>query len=151
MTVTRQQEAERMIREVLYKGTDSILELAFVENRLMNIRKWLSLDHAQLKDLEYTDPDDQQEKSLKLGDYHEVRVLRALVHYKRANGESKTYDGTGITPEESDEFLGSNEYIRIMIASQPLPNVGPMPNVIMSTVQTELATFRKGIKRDAAL
>ena len=116
-----------MIREVFGKGRDSILELAFVENRLMNVKKWLTLDDTQLKSLTYTDPTDQQEKKLKIGDYHEVRVLRAWVHYKRANGEPKDYNGINTTFAEFDEFLYSNECIRIMMAAQPLPNLGSMP------------------------
>ena len=140
-----------MIREVFDKGNDSILELAFVENRLMNVKKWLTLDDTQLKSLTYTDPVDQKEKTLKIGDYHEVRVLRAWVHYKRANGEPKDYNGINTTFAEFDEFLYSNECIRIMMAAQPLPNLGSMPVAAMSTVQSELATFHKGIKRDASL
>jgi hypothetical protein len=150
MTVTRQQEAERMIREVFDKGTGSALELAFVENSLMNVKKWLSLDDILLKSLQYTDPNDKKEKSLKIGDIQEVRIWRAFVHYQRANGEDKSYMGADITHDEFDEFFGSNECIRIMMAMQPMANLGPTPNVTMSTVQTELATFRKGIKRDAA-
>ena len=140
-----------MIREVFDKGKDSILELAFVENRLMNVKKWWTLTDSQLTSMKYTDPVDQKEKTLKIGDYHEVRIFRAWVTYKRASGEPQDYTGLNTTYEEFDEFLYSNECIRIMMAAQPLPNFGSMPPSTMSTVQTELATFRKGIKRDASL
>jgi hypothetical protein len=38
-----------------------------------------------------------------------------------------------------------------MTLSQPYPTVPANPNAVMLSTQTELATFRKGIKRDASL
>jgi hypothetical protein len=152
MVVTRMQQATRMVREVFGNGAGSNLELALVENNMMDVLSWLSADDSIFKELEYTDAlNNNNSKQLKYGDYHKIRILRAMVFWKRANGEDDTYDATDITQDEFDTFMASSECIRIMISSAPVPNLNTAPNVVVSTVQAELATFCKGIKHDAAI
>jgi hypothetical protein len=152
MVSTRMQQATRMVRDVFGNGAGSSLELALVENNMMDVLVWLSVDDSVFKELEYADASNKNNpKRLKYGDYHKIRVLRAMVFYMRANGEDDMYDATDITQDEFNQFMSSSECIRIMISSAPVPNLNTAPNVVVSTVQAELATFRKGIKRDAAI
>jgi hypothetical protein len=152
MTMTRGQQAEKIIREVFQLGPGTNLEQCLSENNLMYIKKWLARTDAQLEALQFTDPNDANKKlSLKLGDYHEFRVFCILVHHRRANGKPANYLGIDITANEFDDFDGSNECIKLMIAAQPMPTFTQPPPSNMTTTQAELVTFRKGIKRDASL
>jgi hypothetical protein len=88
MTVTWEQQAEKIIRKIFQLGSGTNLERCLSENILMHIKKWLALTDAQLEALQFTDPNDANKKlSLKLGDYHEFRVFCIMVHHRRANGK----------------------------------------------------------------
>jgi hypothetical protein len=89
--------------------------------------------------------------SLKLGDYHEFQVFCIMVQQRRAHGKPANYLGIDITADEFDDFDGSNECLKLMMAAQPMPTFAQPPPGNMSTTQTELVTFQKGIKRDASL
>jgi spermidine synthase len=101
MVATRNQQAQRMVREVFGNGPGSSLELALVENNMMDVLAWLTCDDQQFKELEYTDASNNNNiKILKYGDYHKIRILRAMVFYKRANGAGDDYDATDATQDE---------------------------------------------------
>jgi hypothetical protein len=152
MTVTREQQAEKIICEIFQLGPGTNLERCLSENNLMHIKKWLTVTDAILEELQFTDPNVANKKlSLKLGDYHEFRVFCIMVHHRRAYGKPANYLGIDITADEFDDFDGSNECIKLMMAAQPMPTFAQPPPGNMSTTQTELVTFRKGIKRDASL
>jgi hypothetical protein len=73
------------------------------------------------------------------------------VLHERANGSSASYDGEDIVFDKFDLFHQSNECIRLIVAPQPVAPTLSAPDVVMTSTQSELATFKKGIKRDAAL
>jgi hypothetical protein len=82
----------------------------------------------------FTDPNDANKKlSLKLGDYHEFRVFCIMVHHRRAYGKPANYLGIDITADEFDDFDGSNECIKLMMAAQPMPTFAQPPPGNMST------------------
>jgi hypothetical protein len=143
MTATRRQLAERLIRDVFDVGIGSNLEKALVENGIMDPLSWLACDDTVFQNMEFTDAGGVTKK-LRFGDYHPIRILRAMVFYKRTHGEPLTYDGTEILQQEFDDFMGSNECISIMVPSLPLTG-------IMSTAHKEFTAFQKGMKRDSGL
>jgi hypothetical protein len=143
MTATRQQLAERLISDVFDVGIGSNLEKALVENGMMDPLSWLACDDTVFQNMEFTDAGGVTKK-LRFGDYHPIRILRAMVFHRRVHGEPSTYDGTEILQQEFEDFMGSNECISIMVPSLPVTG-------IMPAVHTEFATFQKAMKRDAGL
>jgi hypothetical protein len=73
------------------------------------------------------------------------------VLHERANGSSASYDGGDIVFDKFDLFRRSNECIRLIMAPQPVAPTSLAPNVVMTSTQSELATFKKCIKHDATL
>jgi hypothetical protein len=71
--------------------------------------------------------------------------------HERANGSPVSYDDGDVMFDKFDLFHRSNECIRLMTASQPIAPISAAPDVVMTSTQSELATFKKGIKLDAAL
>jgi hypothetical protein len=150
MVATRVQKAQHVIRTVFDFGQNSNLEKAMEEGGLMDVLQWLTVNDLTLSALTYKDAAGN-DTPLRLGDWHKIRVYRAMVEYKRLNGQPQSYDGTDSTQQEFDEFMGSSICIRLMISSQATTTNPAAPNVMVSTVQAELQAFRKGIKRDAGL
>jgi hypothetical protein len=111
----------------------------------MDITNWMLLTVSDLDLLTYNDNGTQ--KHLGRGPQNRIRNFQMYVLHECANGSSATYDGGDIVFDKFDSFRQSNECIRLRMASQP---VVP-PDVVMISTQSELATFKKGIKRGAAL
>ena len=151
MTATRRQLAERLIRDVFDMGIGSALESALVENSMMDPLGWLACDDTVFQNMEFTDAGGDTKK-LRFGDYHPIRIWRAMVYYKRAHGDQSTYDGTDVSPLDFEDFMGSSECISIMVVQLPVvDSIGTAATGFTAAVQTELATFRKAMKRDAGL
>ena len=152
MVTTRDQtlqNAQRIIRDVFNTGANSALEKAFTENDLLDMHDWMHLSVEDLKSVTY---DDNGTKThLPMGQWLKIRQFQMYVHYERANGLPASYNGGDVTFDKFDSFRSSNECIRMMLTSQQTVSTPAAPNVTMSTTQAELANFKKGIKRDAAL
>jgi hypothetical protein len=73
------------------------------------------------------------------------------VLHERANGSPATYDGGDIVFDKLDSFCQYNECIRLIMASQPVVPTLVAPDVVMTSTQSELVMFKKGIKRNIAL
>jgi hypothetical protein len=73
------------------------------------------------------------------------------VLHERAKGSPATYDGGDIVFDKFDYFCRSNERIRLIMASQPVVPTLSTPNIVMTSTQSELATFKNGIKHNATL
>jgi hypothetical protein len=70
---------------------------------------------------------------------------------EHAKGSPASYDGGGIVFDKFDLFCRSNECIGLMMMSQPIAPILAAPDAVMTSTQSELAAFKKGIKRNAAL
>ena len=149
MVETRLQKAQRMLRTTFGLGNDSPLELALTSASLMDVNLWMSLDQAQVVALKYDD--NGTETNLKLGHYLILKVYQVFVMYHRAHSGDPSFDGSSSSPQQFDDFNGSNECVKLMSAMQPAQVMPTNPSAVVSTTQLELATFRKGIKRDASL
>ena len=106
MVETRVQLALRMLRSTLGLGDGSPLELAMAKASLLDVSLWMSLGDAQLAALTY--PDGGVDRTLKLGHYLILKVYQVFVVHHRANGEGPSFDASMSTPDEFDEFNGSN-------------------------------------------
>jgi hypothetical protein len=83
---------------------------------------------------------------LRLGDWHNILVYRAMVEYKCLHSEQQSDDGTDLTQQEFfDKFMGSLIYIHLVMSSQAVATNPAAPNVAVSTTQLELHAFCKGI------
>jgi hypothetical protein len=149
MVTTKKSMAQHIIRDVFDFAADSPLEKALTEAAFMDVASWFTISDDVLKGLTYID--NKVHRPLKLGHFHKLRLYKTYVYHQRAHGKDASYDGTDVTKDEFEKFSTSNECIRLVTLSQPYPTVPVNPNAVMSSTQTELATFRKGIKRDASL
>jgi hypothetical protein len=152
MVTTREratQNSQQIIRDVFNLGANSSLEKALTENDLMDITDWMLLMVSDLDSLTYNDNGTQ--KHLGRGPRNRIRDFRMYVLHERAYGSPATYDGGDIVFDKFDSFRRSNECIRLIMAPQPVVPALSAPNVVMTSTQSELATFKKGIKRNAAL
>jgi hypothetical protein len=147
MVTTKKSIAQHIIRDVFDFAADSPLEMALTEAAFMDVASWFTVSDDELKGLTYID--NKVHRPLKLGHFHKLRLYRTYVYHQ--HGKDASYDGTDVTKDEFEKFSSSNECIRLMTLSQPYQTVPANPNAVMSSTQTELATFRKGIKRDASL
>jgi hypothetical protein len=62
-----------------------------------------------------------------------------------------SYDGGDVMFDKFDLFCCSNECVILMMTSQPIAPILAAPHAVMTSTQSELVTFKKGIKHDAAL
>jgi hypothetical protein len=70
---------------------------------------------------------------------------------EHAKGSSASYDGGDVVFDKFESFRCSYECIRLMMASQPIAPISAAPNAVMTSTQSELAAFKKGIRHDTAL
>jgi hypothetical protein len=85
MVATRVQKAQHVIRTVFDLGPNSNLEKAMEEGGLMDVLQWLTMNNQTLLALTCNDASGN-DTLLRLGDWHKIRVYRAMVEYKRLNG-----------------------------------------------------------------
>jgi hypothetical protein len=85
MVATRVQKAQHVIRTVFDLGPNSNLEKAMEEGGLMDVLQWLTMNNQTLLALTCKDASGN-DTLLRLGDWHKIRVYRAMVEYKRLNG-----------------------------------------------------------------
>jgi len=101
--------ARHILREIMDLGNDSLLEKALSEASLMNPRMWFYLSDEQIDSLSYHV--DGTKKALAMGDKIYLRAFIAYVDLKRRESSDYfDYDGSTLTPEEYDRFMGSTEY-----------------------------------------
>jgi hypothetical protein len=143
------QNAQRIIRDVFNCGANSPLKKTLTANDLLDISDWMHLSVEDLKLLVYDN--NGTEMHLNLGQWMKIRQFQMYVLHEHTHGSPASYNGGNITLNEFDLFCGSTECICLMMASQQSAATTTSPNVVVSMTQAELANFKKGCKRDAAL
>jgi hypothetical protein len=152
MVTTREQatqNAQQIIRDVFNLGAHSSLEKALTKNGLMDITDWMLLMVSNLELLTYND--NGTEKHPSLGQQNKIHDFWMYVLHEHANGSSASYSGRDIVFDKFDSFCRSNECIRLIMAPQPVAPTLSAPDVVMTSTQSELETFKNGIKSDATL
>jgi hypothetical protein len=151
MTQTRTQKAQDFLRNVFDLGPDSSLELALKEASMMDIGRWIMLTNEDLKLLVYADPKTQMDTHISTNDILKMRAFKLHVMYVRTIGKDPRYNALTLTKDEYEEWETSTECVQMLMSmtpTTPTPSKGP---VVKSTIQLELESFKKGIKRDPSL
>jgi hypothetical protein len=143
------QNTQQITRDVFNLGANSPLEKALMENDLLDVTDWMLLVVAKLELLIYNN--NGAKKHLSLGQWNKICQFQMYILNECAKGSPASYDGEDAMLNKFDHFCCSNECIRLMMASQPIDAISAAPDVVMTSTQSELATFKKGIKCDATL
>jgi len=117
------QTSQRILRHVMDLGDDSPLEKALTEASLMDHRMWFYLSREQINALSYTD--NGKLETLRLGDTVYLEAFIAFVDLKRKESSDQLhYDGSTLTAEEYDQFLGSCEFRHYRRAGMQIATAG---------------------------
>jgi hypothetical protein len=119
-------EAQRIIREVFHYGDSSYLELALMENDLMDATSWIFLTDTQISSLTYMG-EDGAKHPLYLDDYLMLLVFKLYVSRQLASGTHS--DVINVSCDDFDTFVRSDVGVYVIQKYWSMFTVAPAASV----------------------